>query len=84
MKKIYETFTEIAEDFRDGDHWTHSLSEHENGEECFAWQHGVMEFGKWLDKCGVKIIQNPEIHKTLWEDVRTYKPTEFKNHELET
>jgi len=76
MKKIYETFEEIAEEFKDGEHWTHKLSDH-IPDECFAWQHGVIEFAKFLDACGVKIIQNPEIHETLWEDIRTFKPDKF-------
>lgn len=30
-----------------------------------------MEFCEWLDKEGLKIVQNPEIYEKLWEDVRT-------------
>jgi len=76
MKKIYETFNEIAEDFKDGEHWTHKLSDHTT-DDCFAWQHGVAEFAKFLDACGVKIIQNPDIYETLWEGMRTFKPDKF-------
>jgi len=65
MKKIYESFMEIANDFVDGEHWTHQLSKHTE-DECFAWQHGVKEFAAWLDQCGTKIIENPEIYPTLW------------------
>lgn len=73
MKKIYKDFEEIARDFTHGNHWTHRLSDH-TSEECFAWQHGVHEFAKWLDAVGVKIIENPEIFDELWEDVRSHKP----------
>ena len=68
MKKIYESFEEIADHFRTGESWTHQLSDH-TSDECFAWQQGVMEFGKWLDNAGLKIIQNPEIYKELWDDL---------------
>lgn len=73
MKKIYETFEEIAEDFVDGDHWTHRLSDHTNNE-CFAWQHGVAEFAKFLDAFGVEMISNPEVYEKLWNELRTHKP----------
>ena len=78
MKKIYENFSEMAEDFRAGEHWTHQLSDH-TSDDCFAWQHGVMEFAKWLDEVGVKIIENPEIYAKLWENVRTHKPERFND-----
>ena len=76
MKKVYESFEEIANDFKDGEHWTHQLSDH-TSDDCFAWQHGVSEFAKFLDACGVKIIKNTKIHDTLWDDMRTFKPEKF-------
>ncbi len=69
MKKIYENFEEIAEDFRTGENWTHFGREH-NEDPCSAWQQGAMEFAKWLDTSGVKIIANPEIYEKLWENWR--------------
>ena len=78
MKRIYEKFEELGEAFRDGEHWTHQLSKH-TPDECFAWQHGVMEFAKWLDTAGVRIIANPEIDKKIWKDWRTHKPGKFCN-----
>jgi hypothetical protein len=77
MKKIYESFTEIADDFTNGDHWTHALSDH-TSDECYPWQHGVDEFAKFLDTCGVKIISNPDIHETLWSDFKHFKPLKYK------
>ena len=82
MKRAYESFQEIADDFTDGAHWTHALSEHRT-EDCFAWQHGVMEFAEFLDAVGVKMIANPEIYEQLWEDIRTHKPEKFKDHKGE-
>ena len=76
MKRTYEAFWEIADDFVMGEHWTHACSDH-TADECLPWQHGVREFAKWLDEVGVKIIENPEIYETLWENVRTHKPTEY-------
>lgn len=77
MKKIYESFIEIAEDFTNGDHWTHVCSDH-TSEECYQWQHGVQEFAKFLDTCGVKIIANPDIYDTMWDDFKNLKPTKYK------
>jgi len=70
MKKIYENFSEIGKDFKHGEHWTHILSSHPS-EECYGWQNGIMEFCEWLDKEGLKIVQNPEIYEKLWDDIRT-------------
>jgi hypothetical protein len=76
MKKIYESFEEIAADFVNGDHLTHKGSKHDP-DECLAWQHGVREFARWLDACGVKIIENPEVYDTLWDSFRPHKPDSF-------
>jgi hypothetical protein len=72
---MYESFEEIAVDFKDGNHWTHILSDHKP-EECYAWQHGVTEFAKFLDAVGVRIIEDLTICEKLWEEVRTHKPDE--------
>lgn len=65
MKRIYETFAEIADDFVEGDHWTHQLSKH-TPDECFPWQQGVMEFADFLDKIGIKMIENPKFGEILF------------------
>jgi len=70
MKLIYENFSEIAEAFKDGEAWTHTLSPH-GSNECISWQQGIREFARWLDTAGVKLIQNPEIYDNLWEDLDT-------------
>jgi hypothetical protein len=77
MKLIYESFTEIAKDFTDGNSITHVLSDHEQ-KDCFAWQHGVHEFAKWLDSEGLKIISNPDVYSKLWENTRMFKPEKFE------
>jgi len=76
MKKIYENFSEIADDFVDGENWTHQLSDH-HSEECYSWMHGIAEFAAFLDFIGVKIIQNQEIYEKLWSRIRSHKPKEF-------
>jgi hypothetical protein len=70
MKTIYENFSEIAVDFTDGYSWTHRLSNHSDAE-CLGWQDGVLEFAKFLDTSGVKIIENPEICEALWARIRS-------------
>ncbi len=79
MKQAYENFTEIGEHFVKGECWTHSLSDH-SPDDCFAWQHGVLEFAKWLDAVGLKIVANPEHYEKLWEMLRTHKPESFVAH----
>ena len=79
MKHTYTSFSEMAEGFTDGDSWTHEMSDH-TSDECCAWQHGVEEFANWLDECGVKIIENPEIYDKLWDSLRTHKPDKFSHH----
>ena len=68
MKRIYETFSEIATDFVDGEHWTHQLSKHPT-HECFGWMHGVREFAEWLDASGIDLLcgEDPSIHEKLWK-----------------
>jgi hypothetical protein len=77
MKRMYENFDEIGEDFRDGMNWPHRCSDH-TSEECHAWQHGVMEFARWLDKAGLCIVQNPQVYEKLWDSFRTHKPDNYK------
>lgn len=66
MKKIYETFDEIADDFLGGNSWTHVTSNH-SSDDCVVWQTAIREFCCWLDRKGVKIIENPEIYDKLWD-----------------
>jgi hypothetical protein len=82
MKRIYESLYEIAEDFCNGEHWTHLLSDH-SPDECYAWQHGVYEFAKFLDSAGVQLVQNPNIYPKLWEEIRTHKPRKTGRHPKE-
>lgn len=77
MKHTYQSFREIADEFVDGELWTHQLSPHD-GDQCFVWQHAITEFADWLDECGVRIIENPEIYDTLWERIRTAKQGEAR------
>jgi hypothetical protein len=73
MKKIYESFREIAKDFVNGDSWTHTVSSHTEAE-CLTWQNAIFEFCNFLDTAGVKIVANPEIYEKLWENIRTLIP----------
>ena len=79
MKQIYESFSEIASDFCDGDSWTHSLSDH-TSDDCLAWQHGVYEFAKFLDGAGIKLVQSPAVYFKLWNKIRTHKPIKTSHH----
>jgi hypothetical protein len=65
VKKIYENFAEVAEDFTRGESITHRLSGHPS-EECIGWQKGVAEFAAWLDNVGAKISQDPDLFRLLW------------------
>ena len=79
MKRIYESFGEIADDFVNGESWTHQFSDH-SADDCYPWQHGVREFAEWLDEVGVEIIANPDIYEKLWDRMRTYQPETYKEH----
>ena len=79
MKKIYESFSEIADDFVNGDHWTHLMSEH-NSDECLAWQHGIHEFAEWLDSYGLKLVEDTKAYDILWEEIRSAKPSSVAEH----
>jgi len=69
MKKIYETFAEIASDVTRGDLWPHGLASHEE-DHCVAWQKGVEAFARFLDGYGLKLAGNPDIYRKLWDDRR--------------
>lgn len=66
MRKIYENFKEIAEDFKNGENWTHTLSRH-SSDECFTWQQAIMQFCEWLDAAGIKLPEDPKIYEKLWD-----------------
>lgn len=69
MKKIYESFEEIAEDFKKGEAWTHTISGH-TPDECVPWQKGILEFAKFLDKIELgDFLSRPEIYDELWEEI---------------
>jgi len=51
MKEVFESFEELARQCTKGDNVFHRFhfNKHEN-DPCYAWQQGVLEFGKMLDK----------------------------------
>lgn len=59
MKKIYESFEDLANAMVDGEGLLHSyncINDDEAYEDpCCAWQHGVTSFAEWLDHIGVKV-----------------------------
>ena len=67
MKTLYQNFSELADDFKDGAHITHTLSAHDD-DDCLAWQLGVREFAAWLDKGGIKVPQTGNLYDRLWAD----------------
>jgi hypothetical protein len=66
MKKIYESFQEIADDFCHGDGFAHRGSDHTPAE-CIGWQNGIREFARWLDDAGGRLLCEPDIYKKLWD-----------------
>jgi len=76
MKQIYESFQEIAEDYRKARFEVRTSSP--PAVEIMA-QKRAMEFARCLDDIGVKMIENPEISKKL----RAYfkKPPSRKSFE---
>jgi len=69
MKRSYETFEEIADHFTGGHSLTHNHSTHTD-EECIPWQHGVLEFAKFLDLVGMKMVVSSDIYDELWDKSR--------------
>ena len=65
MIKCYESFSEIAKDFVDGESWTHQLSHHTSAN-CLPWQQGIQEFARFLDKLPFP-FQDKIIYDKLWE-----------------
>lgn len=54
MKIIYDSFSEVVENFISGDSIPHKISEH-SADQCYAWMQGAKEFAEWLDRRGFKI-----------------------------
>ena len=67
MKKIYETFIEMAEDFKHGEYITHQLSDHST-DICEVWQESIMEFARALDGAGIKLPDDPDTYEKFWEN----------------
>ena len=60
MRKIYESFEELADEMCAGDGSLHILncarSRHiHDGDTCVLWMTGVRAFAEWLDHIGVKV-----------------------------
>lgn len=68
MKKIYETFSEIADDFCDGENASHQLSQHSTNI-CELWQASIREFAKALDLAGIKPPEDEKTYDRFWENV---------------
>ena len=66
MKKIYESFEEMAEDMKNGNFLAHQLSDHST-EICDIWQQSILEFGKALDNAGIPLPKDEEIYERFWE-----------------
>lgn len=65
MKKTYETFSEIAEEFIDGGNISHIFSDH-NSSACYVWQEAIAEFAGALDDGGFKPKGN---YGKFWDNV---------------
>jgi len=59
MKKIYESFEELADAMCAGEGILHAYNcaqnRYTNGDPCMSWQTGVQTFAQWLDHIGVKV-----------------------------
>lgn len=80
MRKFYDTFKEIAEDFTNGESITHNHSKH-TVDECIPWQHGVLEFAEFLDRLGLSIVDNLNVNK-LWHGMMGEKGKERSEYNL--
>lgn len=68
MKKTYETFSEIANDFTDGEGKAHLFSNHST-ESCIAWQTAILEFAKALDLADIPLPNDPQIYESFWKNI---------------
>ncbi len=82
MIRIYESFSEFAEDFVDGEKRAHALSPH-SPDECYGWQKGVKEFAQWIDDAGGKLLCEPDIFEKLWDTYGTEQAAD-QEHPLST
>jgi hypothetical protein len=55
----YETFTEIADDLKNGYSVFHRITSKHDKDDCFAWQKGIEDFAKWLDENGYIVANKP-------------------------
>lgn len=63
---LYESFSEFADDFVNGENRAHRCSDH-TPDECYGWQKGVKEFAKWLDDAGGKLLCEAGTFERLWD-----------------
>jgi len=88
MKRIYESFSEVAEDFVDGDSVTHKNLPHKS-DPCLSWQDGVKDFAEVLDltlkafsKKGNLIVEIDLSHlafyETFWLAAREWRSLKDK------
>lgn len=77
MIKIYESFSDFAKDFVDGESRSHRLSDHTR-DECCGWQKGVKEFAQWLDDAGGELLCKKGIWEKLWD---AWGKTQAADHE---
>jgi hypothetical protein len=56
----YETFTEIANDLKDGNSIFHRITSKHEENDCFAWQQAIEDFAKWLDDHGYVVVSKVE------------------------
>lgn len=68
MKRIYETFQEIADDFTNGEFKAHQLSDHSEGV-CYVWQTAIEEFAIALDNAGIKLPNDEEVWNKFWDNI---------------
>ena len=55
----YNNFTEISQDLTEGRSIFHLIDSKHDEKDCYAWQQGVHDFGKWLDEKGFIVVEPP-------------------------
>lgn len=68
MKRVYESFEEMADDMTDGEFIAHQLSEHSTGV-CYVWATAIKEFARALDRAGIKLPDDPKIYEDFWQNM---------------
>jgi hypothetical protein len=66
VKKTYENFEEMANDFTSGEKSAHMLSDHSESI-CYIWQTSILEFAKSLDLAGIKLKEDSKIYVKFWD-----------------